>query len=112
MSRLKNQLLQKLEQIPGLSHTPWPKRDDGFSTLHFGGKEIGHFHHFNELDLRLGKKLIKEQGLRHHSDSIHHPGRSNASQFIELRFNTSKDLDRIVELVKLLLKDLKAQVKA
>lgn len=102
MTPLKAELIKRLEAIPGVTHRPWPERDDGFSTIHFGGKEIGHFHSANELDLRLGRKLIERSGLKHPHGSACHPKRSANSQFIELRFDGAGDLDRIVALIALL----------
>lgn len=100
-ARLKNLLVQRLEQIPGVVHQPWPDRDDGFSALLFRGKDLGHFHNFHELDLRLGKALIKSEGLSHPPDSVQHPTRSSNSQFIELRFHDERDVADIVRLVRL-----------
>ena len=98
---MKTKLLRKLEHIYGLEHREWPERTDGFSTLHFNGKEIAHFHHFNELDLRLGKALIQREGLTHPADSKKHPKRSKNSPYIELRFHSEADLPEIVRLVRL-----------
>lgn len=106
MSALKHELIVRLERIPGVSHIPYPDRHDGFSGLGFRGKEIGHFHHFHELDLRLGKKLIKQQSLKHPPDSKVHPGRSANSQYVELRFHHHQDLDEVIRLVELLVADL------
>lgn len=106
MGALKDELIVRLERIPGVSHVPWPDRSDGFSGVRFRRKEIGHFHNFNELDLRLGKKLIKRQGLRHYPDSEVHPKRGAGSQYIELRFRRRKDLDEVVKLVELLVVEL------
>ena len=106
MTVLKDELVNRLEQIPGLTHKSWPGRDDGFSTIHFNGKEIGHFHNCNELDLRLGKKLIKQEGLAHHPDSVNHPNRSMNSQYVELRFHEHRDLEPVVRLVNLLVQEL------
>lgn len=102
MAKLKDELVRRLAEIPGVTHRPWPDRDDGFSTVHFEGKEIGHFHSFNEIDLRLGKALIESEGLVHYADSAIHPKRSPNSQFVELRFRKRIDLDRVVRLVNLL----------
>jgi hypothetical protein len=44
------------------------RRDDGFSSLHFEGKEFAHFHGDNELDIRLGRDIIKREGLVHPTD--------------------------------------------
>lgn len=100
-TRLKELLVGQLEQIPDVVHQPWPGRDDGFSALLFRRKELGHFHNFHELDLRLGKALIKAEGLRHPADSKQHPGRSPNSPFIELRFHNERDVAEIVRLVRL-----------
>ncbi|MBO6558829.1 MAG: DUF5519 family protein [Pseudomonadales bacterium] len=102
MSRLKDELVSRLEQIPGISHVPYPDRKDGFSGLNYLDKEIGHFHNFNELDLRLGKRLIKQEGLKHYPDSKNHPNRGPGSQFIEVRFHRRKDIEKLVGLVNLL----------
>ena len=99
-------LAEELEAIPGVTHQPWPERDDGFSTILYAGKEIGHFHHFAELDLKLGKKLIKSEGLEHPSNSVKHPKRSPNSAFIELPFNKASDLPPITRLVEKLVKEL------
>lgn len=106
MNNLKDKLVARLERIPGICHVPYPARDDGFSGLVFQGREIGHFHDFNELDLRLGKTLIRQQGLAHPPDSHVHPGRRAGSSYIELRFHREQDLDGIVRLVALLTEDL------
>lgn len=108
MDKLKKELVARLERIPGIRHIPYPDRDDGFSGLVFQDREIGHFHDFNELDLRLGKALIKREGLTHPSGSRVHPGRRAGSPYIELRFDREQDLDRIVRLVALLVEDLPA----
>ncbi|MBE9032186.1 DUF5519 family protein [filamentous cyanobacterium LEGE 11480] len=102
MSNLKLNLVTALERIPGITHQPWPERDDGFSTIHFHDREIAHFHNFNEIDLRLGRRLIKQEKLTPPTDSIHHPKRSANSQFLEMRFTQTQDIQRIVHLVKLL----------
>ena len=106
MAQLKAELIKRLEKIPGLTHKPWPDRDDGFSTIHFKGREIGHFHNVNELDLRLGAKTIRKEGLKHFPDSVNHPRRSPSSPFVELRFDSARDLDRVVRLVNLLIEDV------
>ena len=106
MTDLKSDLIHRLEAIPGIDHEPWPDRADGFSVIRFRGKEIGHFHTFHELDLRLGKKRIQQEGLVHPPGSTVHPKRAASSPFIELRFYEAGDLDRIVALVRRLVEDL------
>lgn len=107
MVALKDELVSRLEQIPGIEHVPEPDRDDGFSGVAFQGKFIGHFHNFNEIDLRLGKRLIKQEGLKQYPDSKSHPNRSPNSQYIEVRFFHRRDLAKIIHLVELLVDDLK-----
>lgn len=103
MGKLKDELTTRLEKIPGIEHVPYPDRDDGFSALNYYGDEIGHFHNFNELDLKLGKNLIKREGLTHYPDSKNHPKRGVNSQYIEVRFRRQSELDKIVRLVELLI---------
>lgn len=110
MDKLKRELIARLERIPGIRHIPYPDREDGFSGLVFQGREIGHFHDFNELDLRLGKALIRREGLAHPSGSRVHPGRRAGSSYIELRFHREQDLDGIVRLAALLADDLAAAI--
>jgi hypothetical protein len=105
VSTLKDELVRRLEQIPGVTHVPHPDRTDGFSALRFGGDEIGHFHNFNELDLRLGAKRIKREGLKHRPDSVIHPKRAAGSPYIELRFLQRADLEEIVRLVQIAVAD-------
>ena len=102
MAALKDELIVRLEKIPGISHVPYPERQDGFSALNHRGKEIGHFHNFNEIDLRLGKQLIRQEGLKHPADSSKHPKRIPNSPFIELRFHHQRDISKVVHLVGLL----------
>ncbi len=101
MTTLKQQLVQKLEAISGIEHRPWPDRTDGFSAVRYRDKELAHFHNDHELDLKLTKSLIKQEGLKHYCDSKIHPKRSVNSPWIELRFTKSSDVDEIVRLVKI-----------
>lgn len=105
MNSLKAQLLEAIERLPGMQVVVWPERSDGFTTLNYGQKEIAHFHHDNELDLALGKSLIKQQGLQHPANSIRHPKRSASSAYIELRFNSPADVEEVIRLLKLAIAD-------
>ena len=98
MKSLKDQMLYGLAAIDGVEIRP--SRVAGGMALFFGGKEFAHFHGANELDLRLGKRLIKEHGLIHPLDSEQHPGRSPNSPWIELRFEDARDVARTVEIVR------------
>ena len=104
MNTLKTQLLSALAKIDGVEDRPSPVA--GGSALFYFGKEFAHFHSDNELDLRLTKKVIRAQQLAHPSGSIQHPTRSPSSPWIEVRFTTSKDVARAVELVRLAIAQL------
>ena len=99
MNTLKTQLLNELKLIEGLEVRPSPVA--GGTALFYRGREFAHFHNDNELDLRLTKSVIAAEGLTHPSASIHHPTRSLSSPWIEVRFNTLKDIAQVARLVKL-----------
>ena len=98
METPKDKLLAQLRLIDGVEERP--SAVSGGSSLFYRGTEFGHFHHANELDLRLTKALIRTLGLQHPAGSIHHPTRSANSAWIELRFATDADIGRTVELVR------------
>ena len=99
MEQMKTQLLTELHKIPGVEDRPSPVA--GGTSLFYLGKEFAHFHNAAELDIRLTKTAIHELGLAHPPGSIHHPTRSLNSAWIEVRFSTVEDVQRIVQLVKL-----------
>jgi hypothetical protein len=99
MAALRARLLKRLQHL-GVEDRPLPGRDDGFSSLCYRGKAFAHFHNDYELDIRLTKNVIRREGLVHPSDSTVHPNRAKTSHWIELRFRSLADLDRVVELVK------------
>ncbi len=96
---LKQELLAQLRQVEGLSEQS--SRVAGGVALFFQGKEVAHFHHDGELDLRLTRKVIKSLGLAHPERSHMHPKRAVSSQWIEVRFEKPEDLPRVVALVRL-----------
>src|SRR5689334_11160808 len=107
MADLRTELIRRLEKLD-VEHRPWPGRDDGFASLLYGGKEFAHFHGHDdgELDIRLTKVVIEREGLVHPPDSRVHPNRSARSPWIEVRFTTRTDLNRVVRLVKLAIEQL------
>ena len=105
MFSLRIKLVQKLEKL-GVENRLWPGRDDGFSSLFYGGKEFAHFHNDNELDIRLTSGVIKREGLTHPGDSQVHPNRSKNSQWIEIRFTRVHHVEEVVRLVKLAIERL------
>ena len=104
MTSLKTQLFEELKDIEGVENRPSPVA--GGSELFYFGKEFAHFHNDTELDLRLTKKVIQAQGLTHPPGSIHHPARSFSSPWIEVRFETAKEVARVTKLVKLAVAEL------
>jgi hypothetical protein len=97
---LHDELCRRLGEI-GVEHRAWPGREDGFAALLHGGKELGHFHHWAEIDLRLGKDLIAREGLSPLPDSTVHPERAANSPWYELRLLSRSDVDEAVRLVQL-----------
>src|SRR5690242_8046406 len=105
MPELRAQLISRLEKL-GVEYRTWPGRDDGFSSLHYAGKDFAHFHAGNELDVRLTRAVIEREGLTHPPNSRVHPTRSMKSHWIEIRFTARADLDRVVRLVQLAIQQL------
>lgn len=101
MSKLKKELVKALEKIPGLEDRP--SKVAGGSAIFYNDKEVAHFHHDNEIDVRLTKKIIRSEGLNHYDDSTIHKHRSPSSEWIEIRFKNEKDVKEVVRLFKLAL---------
>jgi hypothetical protein len=99
MDGWKDALLAELEKIEGLEARPSPVA--GGTALLYLGREFAHFHDANELDLRLTKKNIQALGLSHPEGSVHHPGRSPNSPWIEIRLRKRSDIARVCGLVKM-----------
>jgi Family of unknown function (DUF5519) len=105
MVDLRSELIERLGKL-GVEHRPLPGRDDGFASLCYGGKAFAHFHNDNELDIRLTKAVIASDGLAHPTGSTVHPKRTKTSHWIEVRFTTHRQLDRVIRLVKLAIEQL------
>lgn len=99
MTLLRKKLTEEVEKIPGVTDEISPVA--GGSALHYKGKEFAHFHNDHELDIKLTRKLIKQEGLSHPDDSSVHPNRSSNSQWIELRFHNQDEVTEVARLVKL-----------
>jgi len=99
MSAFRKKLIEEVEKISDLTDKPSPVAVG--SALFYKDKEFAHFHHDIELDLKLTRKLIKQQGLLNPSDSEMHPNRSINSQWIELRFENASEVEEVARLVKL-----------
>lgn len=77
-----------------------PDRNDGFAGIFWQDREIGHFHDFTEVDIRLGKPCIAALELRRESPSRVHPKRAATSPWIELKIDNPARLDQIVQLIR------------
>ncbi len=109
MTTLRQALTARILATPGVAEKTWAERDDGFSALEIDGKEFAHFHNDHEIDVRLGKKIIAANQLRHPDHSERHPNRSVNSPWIELRFHTQRDVTTICRLIEQLLSGLKRE---
>ncbi len=101
MTTLRQMLTQKLLILDEVTEELWPDRDDGFSSLLYKGKEFAHFHHDNEIDLRLTKKVIAQELLQHPARSENHPNRSASSPWVEVGFYSKEDVDNVFRLAQL-----------
>lgn len=95
---LHDELCRRLAEI-GVEHRAWPGRDDGFAALLHDGKELGHFHHWAEIDLRLGQAIIEREKLSPIRESTIHPERAAHSPWHEMKLLSSADVDEAVRLV-------------
>ena len=100
----KHRLLSELEGFEGFEALP--STVAGGTALFYRGKEFAHFHHDEEIDLRLTRKIIKSMGLQHPPRSSHHPTRSASSNWIEVRFSTEPEALRVAGLVKVAIEQL------
>jgi hypothetical protein len=107
MPSLRKQLIARVAKL-GIEERALSGRDDGFASLCYRGKSFAHFHHDNELDLRLTRSIIAREGLVHPPNSVVHPKRSKNAQWIELRLKTVADLDHVTRLVKLAVANMAA----
>lgn len=97
---LRKQLVESLlSEIHGLEERA--SKVAGGSAFFYKDKEIAHFHHDTEIDLRLTKNVIKREGLKHPSDSVVHANRASTSQWIELRFSNLDEVREVVRLFKI-----------
>ena len=105
MLTLRMKLTKELEKIPGLEKDVLQGKHEGFTYFSYNGKEVAHFDNDNELDVRLTKKVIKQEGLTHPGDSKNHPNRSTSQpHWIVFQFKRTDRIKEVVRLVKLAIK--------
>jgi hypothetical protein len=105
---LRNSLSSRLREL-AVEERAWPGRDEGFASLLFDGKEFAHFHNWSEIDIRLGKDVIRREGLTHPSDSKVHPGRSKNSPWYEMKILNVADVNEVVRLVRVAIAELRGR---
>lgn len=106
MSKLKQELTEMIQNIAGVTKKFWPTESGGFNSFVFKNKDFAHFHVDNELDLRLPKRVIAAEKLKHPQGSKNHPDRSAGSPWMEFRFDSKKDINEIYRLVIVAIKDI------
>lgn len=102
IGKLRADLIKRLQKIPGVVSRKSKFADIG--AIFFKEKEIAHFHHDHEIDVRLTKKVIRKEGLNHPTGSKLHKHRSPTSEWIEIRFKKPADVTEVVRLFKLAVK--------
>ncbi|HEX5160624.1 MAG TPA: luciferase family protein [Steroidobacteraceae bacterium] len=108
MNALRKSISQRLQEL-GVEERAWPGRDDGFASLVYRGKDFAHFHHDGEIDIRLGKEVIRREKLAHPADSVVHPERAAGSPWYEMKLRTAADVDEAIRLVRLAIQGIKAR---
>lgn len=74
MSKLRDELVKKLEKLPHVTVALW--KDSDLLCVFFKGKEVTHFQNANELDIRLTPAIIKQENLLAPKNTRSHPDRS------------------------------------
>jgi hypothetical protein len=100
MAGLRKKLIQNLEKIDGIEVRLW-KPDYHLTVINYHGKEVAHFHGNNELDIRLSKELVKQEGLTHAENRIGHPNRKNGGRWLIVRFTRENHLPEMERLIRL-----------
>ena len=103
MSKLREMLVQRLEEVPNVRVDFW--KDSDLLCIYFNDKEIAHFQNNaennNEIDIRLTPAIIKKEGLAPPSDTTSHLDRTKNSRWLVQSFQNEADVDEMVRLVEL-----------
>ncbi len=98
---LKPRLEVRLRKLPDVTVSLW--KDTDLMCVFYRGKEIAHFHDHQEIDIRMSQPFIKQEALSPLADSAYHPGRSKKSRWMQIRFTTEQDTERILNLIRRLI---------
>ena len=94
-------LEKRLNTIQGIHIDTW--KDTELVCVFYEGKELGHFHGETILDLRLSQKIIRNRNISRDISKKIHPNRSANSIWVGIEFNNEEDVDRVVELIDLVI---------
>ena len=104
MTDLRNQLETKLADLLGVELSFY--KDTDLKVVTYKKREIAHFHNgLRELDVRIPKKFAKRYGLGEPYVSPKHPDRSKNSIWRVLPYDSAQQVDEMVSLINLLLKE-------
>lgn len=92
-------LEERLRALEGVTVAPW-KEGHHLICVTFHGKEVGHFHGQDVIDLRLSPKVIRDEGLTRAVSQEIHPDRTLNSRWIGLRFSNPSDVAHVLRLVQ------------
>lgn len=104
MPGLRKKLIEKLSEISGVTVDHW--KDSELLCVFYKGKEVAHFHGNNEIDIRLTRTIINQEGLKPPPNTKSHPNRSNKTKWIVQSFRRSEHVEEMVRLIKLAIKQL------
>jgi hypothetical protein len=104
MSCIKNSWMFTIPSDINAINTMFKNIQETILRLFYKNKEIAHFHHDHEIDVRLTKKIIKSEGLSHPEASEFHHHRSKTCEWIELRYTKATHLPEVVRLFELAIK--------
>ena len=99
MTELRSNLIQKLEELPDVTVSLWKNTD--LLCVFYNGKEIAHFQNEHEIDLRLTPAIIRQKGLVPPEGTKSHLDRSKNSRWIVQSLAGERQVEHIVELVKI-----------
>ncbi len=95
-TKLQIELMARILDNPEIEHKK--SKFSKSEAFFFRGKEIGHFHSPNEMDIRVTKSNVK-QLIASDDDRLFR--RSPSSDWIEVKFQKKSDLKFVLDLVDL-----------
>ena len=107
MNSLRNQLSKKILNLPNTEKKVFNGKNGELISFLYKNKEFAHFHNNNVIDIRLTKRIIQQEDLKHPSKSENHPKRSLSSPWIELQFNNKKEIALVFSYIQLAIEQIK-----